>query len=575
MTAETAAAATEYDVIIVGSGAAGMAAALKAADAGLTAVIVEKAPHYGGSTARSGGGVWVPGNESLVKAGIKDTPAEAKRYLHAIIGDVVPAERIETYIDRGPEVVALLHRRSPLQLTWVPGYSDYYPEAPGGRSHGRSCEPKPFDGRELGDELANLEPDYTKAPLNLVVTQADFKWLNLIMRHPKGVTRALRVGGRYYFARARGKHLLGRGQALMAALRVGVRRANVPLWLNTALVEISTDERRVTGIVVERDGERINLTARRGVVLAAGGFEHNEQMRQKYQRAPIGTEWTNGVPANTGDAIRAGQAVGGAVDFMDDAWWGPSIALPRQAWFALSERSLPGSLMVNTRGERFVNESAPYVEAVHSMYGGQYGQGEGPGENVPCWLVFDQRYRNRYLFAGQSPRQPLPRRWFESGAMVRAGTVAELAEKMGVRPDALTGTVDKFNGFARTGEDKDFGRGNSAYDHYYGDPRNKPNPSLAELTRGPFYAAKMVPGDLGTKGGLVTDTAGRVQREDGTIIDGLYAAGNSSAPVMGHTYAGPGATIGPAMVFAYLAVEDMASATAPAGTVSPGSKEIV
>lgn len=554
MTAET----TEYDVIVVGSGAAGMTAALKAADSGLSVLVVEKAAHYGGSTARSGGGVWVPGNESLVKAGIKDTPDEARKYLHSIIGDVVPAERIDTYIDRGPEVISMVHRMSPLELTWVPGYSDYYPEAPGGRAHGRSCEPKPFDGKQLGDELKNLEPDYTKAPMNLVVTQADFKWLNLIMRHPKGPLRALRVAGRYYGARVRGKHLLGRGQALIAALRVGLQRANVPLWLNTSLVGLTEEDGRVTGVTVDRDGTQVHLTARRGVILAAGGFESSAEMRAQYQRAPIGTEWTNGVPANTGDAIRAGAAVGGALEFMDDAWWGPSIQLPKMAWFALSERSLPGSVMVNTAGERFVNESAPYVEAVHAMYGGRYGQGEGPGENVPCWLVFDQRYRNRYMFAGQPPRQPLPKRWYESGNMVRANSLAELAEKMDVPAEALTATVEKFNGFARAGRDEDFHRGESAYDHYYGDPRNKPNPSLAELTTGPFYAARMVPGDLGTKGGLRTDVAGRVQRADGTVIDGLYASGNTSSPVMGHTYAGPGATIGPAMVFAYLAVEDMA-----------------
>lgn len=355
-----------------------------------------------------------------------------------------------------------------------------------------------------------------------------------------------------------GKHLLGRGQALIAALRVGLQRANVPLWLNTSLVGLTEEDGRVTGVTVERDGTELRLTARRGVILAAGGFESSAEMRAQYQRQPIGIEWTNGVPANTGDAIRAGAAVGGALEFMDDAWWGPSIQLPKMAWFALSERSLPGSVMVNTAGERFVNESAPYVEAVHAMYGGENGQGEGPGENVPCWLVFDQRYRNRYMFAGRPPRQPLPKRWYESGNLVRANSLAELAEKMNVPADALTGTVDRFNGFARAGRDEDFHRGESAYDHYYGDPRNKPNPSLAELTTGPFYAARMVPGDLGTKGGLRTDVAGRVRRADDTVIDGLYAAGNTSSPVMGHTYAGPGATIGPAMVFAYLAVEDMA-----------------
>ncbi|MDF0530711.1 3-oxosteroid 1-dehydrogenase [Tsukamurella sp. 8F] len=555
-----------YDVVVVGSGAAGMTAALSAAHRGLSVVIVEKAAHYGGSTARSGGGVWIPGNEALIDAGVRDSRDDARAYLKAIVGDHVPAERIDTYVERGPEVVAFVHRTTPLRLRWVPGYSDYYPEAPGGRAQGRSVEPRPFDGRRLGAELAHLEPDYTRAPMNLVVTQADYKWLNLLARDWRGPVRALRVGARMVLGRARRKHLLGRGQALAAGLRAGLLEAGVPVLLDTPLRSVVDDGAgRVTGVVV---GEGVTLHARHGVVLAAGGFEHNAEMRRAYQREPIGTEWTNGVPANTGDAITAGMAAGGAVAFMDDAWWGPSIPLPRGAWFCLAERSLPGSIMVNARGERFVNESAPYVEATHAMYGGEFGQGDGPGENIPAWLVFDQRYRNRYMFAGQGPRQALPRRWFEHGCLVRADSLDDLAGAIGVPAQALSETVERFNGFAAAGRDTDFGRGESAYDHYYGDPHNKPNPSLGRLATGPFYAAKMVPGDLGTKGGLVTDCAGRVLRTDGTVVEGLYASGNSSAPVMGHTYAGPGATIGPAMVFAYLAVEDIAHAASSAPAAS-------
>jgi 3-oxosteroid 1-dehydrogenase len=214
--------------------------------------------------------------------------------------------------------------------------------------------------------------------------------------------------------------------------------------------------------------------------------------------------------------------------------------------------------MVNERGQRFMNESLPYVEAVHHMYGGEFGQGDGAGENVPAWLVFDQKCRNRYLFAGVNARQPLPKKWFTSGVVVKADSIEALAEQMGVPADSLRATTDRFNGFARRGVDEDFGRGTSGYDHYYGDITNKPNPSLGAVEKGPFYAVKMVPGDLGTKGGIDTDANGRALRADGSVIDGLYAAGNTSAPVMGHTYAGPGATIGPAMVFGYLAALDCA-----------------
>ncbi|MEU0539179.1 3-oxosteroid 1-dehydrogenase [Nocardia sp. NPDC005978] len=550
--------ADAYDVIVVGSGAAGMAAALAAAHHGLSTLVVEKARHWGGSTARSGGGVWIPGNSALRRDAPADNLEDARTYLHHIVGDKVDPARIDTYIDRGPEVFDFLVEHAGLRMQWVPGYSDYYPEAPGGRAHGRSVEPTPYNGKQLGAELANLEPDYIPGPRNFVATQADFRQMHLGLRNPRAPFRGVKIAARWLKGNVLRQHLLARGQAFSAMLRAGLQRAEVPVWLDTPLVELRATDGRVTGLVVLREGAELELTARRGVILAAGGFEHNETMRKQYQRQPIGVDWTVGAKANTGDGIRAGQQLGAAVEFMDDAWWGPSIPLPRQPWFCLAERNLPGSIIVNEHGERFMNESLPYVEATHRMYGGENGQGEGVGENLPAWLVFDQRYRNRYLFAGQAPRQPLPGRWFKEGAVKRAATLEELAEQIGVPAERLRATVTRFNGFAEQGRDEDFGRGDSAYDRYYGDPRNAPNPNLGALDKGPFYAARMVPGDLGTKGGLVTDTVGRVLHTDGSIIEGLWAAGNASSPVMGHTYAGPGATIGPALVFGYLAALDAA-----------------
>ncbi|MFE0023931.1 3-oxosteroid 1-dehydrogenase [Amycolatopsis sp. NPDC059021] len=544
----------QFDVVVVGSGAAGMTAALAAAHLGLDVVVVEKASRYGGSTARSGGGVWIPGNHALRAAGIDEPPERAREYLSSIVGDVVPAERREAYLARGPEVLQFVCEHSPLRFRWVRDYSDYHPEAPGGRSGGRSVEPAALDGRVLGPELANLEPPYSAPPLGVPLTQADYRWLSLIARHPRGILRLFGLGMRWLAGRVRGQRQLVMGQALAAGLRAGLQRANVGVWLDTPLLDLRTEGDKVTGVLVRRDGVESLLHARRGVILACGGFEHNEEMRTKYQRAPIGTEWTVGAKANTGDGITAGLKLGAALDLMDDAWWGPSMPLTGGPWFALAERSRPGCLMVDARGERFVNESAPYVEAVHAMY----GEGDGPGEHIPTWLVFDQRYRDRYMFTGLGPRQPLPGRWFKAGIAAKASTLAELAERIDVPAEALTSTVSRFNGFARRGVDEDFHRGRSAYDHYYGDPRNRPNPSLGPLDRAPYYAVKIVPGDLGTKGGLLTDEHARVLREDGSVIAGLYAAGNTSAAVMGRTYAGPGATIGPAMVFGYLAAERLA-----------------
>lgn len=554
--------AQEYDVVVVGSGGAGMVAALAAAHRGLSTLVIEKAPHFGGSTARSGGGVWIPNNEVLKRDGVRDTPEAARTYLHGIVGDRsvsgVEPERIDTYLQRGPEMLSFVLKNTPLKMCWVPKYSDYYPEAPGGRAEGRSIEPKPFNARKLGPDEGGLEPAYGKVPLNVVVMQQDYVRLNMLKRHPRGVLRSLKVGARTMWAKSTGKNLVGMGRALIAPLRIGLQRAGVPVQLNTALTDLYVEDGVVRGVYVRSAGESESvepqlIRARRGVILASGGFEHNEQMRVKYQRAPITTEWTVGAKANTGDGIIAGEKVGAALDIMEDAWWGPTVPLVGAPWFALSERNSPGSIIVNMSGKRFMNESMPYVEACHHMYGGEFGQGPGPGENIPAWLVFDQQYRDRYIFAGLQPGQRIPTKWMESGVIIKADTLEELAAQAGLPVAEFSATVARFNGFARTGVDEDFRRGESAYDRYYGDPTNKPNPNLGELTHAPYYAAKMVPGDLGTKGGIRTDVHGRALRDDGSIIDGLYAAGNVSAPVMGHTYPGPGGTIGPAMTFGYLA----------------------
>jgi len=548
----------EYDVIVVGSGAAGMVAALTAAHQGLSAVVIEKSAHFGGSTARSGGGVWIPNNEILKRDGVTDTTEAASTYLHTLVGDVVPPERIDTFLERGPEMLSFVLKNTPLKMCWVPNYSDYYPETPGGRPAGRSVEPLPFDAKRLGADMAGLEPAYGKVPLNVVVMQQDYVRLNQLKRHPRGVLRSIKVGARTFWAGMRGKNLVGMGRALIAPLRIGLRDAGVPVLLNTALTDLYVEDGVVRGVYV-RDmnepeaAEPRLIRVRRAVILGSGGFEHNEQMRVKYQRAPITTEWTVGAAANTGDGIVAAEKLGAALELMEDAWWGPTVPLEGSPWFALSERNSPGSIIVNMSGERFMNESMPYVEACHQMYGGQYGHGDGPGENIPAWLVFDQQYRDRFIFAGLQPGQRIPTKWLDSGVIVKAGTLEELAQKTNLPIEGLRATIERFNGFARSGVDEDFHRGESAYDRYYGDPTNKPNPTLGEIKNAPYYAAKMVPGDLGTKGGIRTDVHGRALRDDDSVIEGLYAAGNVSSPVMGHTYPGPGGTIGPAMTFGYLA----------------------
>ncbi len=545
-----------YDVVVVGAGGAGMTAALAAADQGLDTLLIERSAYFGGSTARSGGGVWIPGNYAIKAAGEVDPGDEeaSRLYLESIVGDKVPAVRRETYLDRGPEVMEFLKEKTPVRFTWVPEYSDYLPEAPGGRARGRTVEPVPLNATFLGDELDRLHPPYGKAPANLIITQADYRKISLGMRTIKGPLTILKATLMRLLTLLLGKKMYAMGNAIAIGLRKGLLDAGVPVSYETELTDLVVEDGRVVGVRVLRDGQAQEIRATRGVILGSGGFEKNLEMREKYQPKPTSVDWTTGAPTNQGGGILAGIALGAEVDLMDDAWWGPTIPLPNGPWFCLSERNLPGSIIVNQAGKRYMNEALPYVEATHEIY-----KGEATGvTHVPSWMIIDQRYRNRYLFAGLGPRQPFPGRWLKEGVIKKSSTIEGLAEQIEVPVEALTATVERFNGFAKTGVDEDFGRGESAYDKYYSDPTVKPNPSLGAIDQGPFYAVKIVPGDLGTKGGLVTDERARVLRADGSAIPGLYAAGNCSSAVMGNTYAGPGATIGPAITFGYLAALDIA-----------------
>ncbi|MFC0540469.1 3-oxosteroid 1-dehydrogenase [Kutzneria chonburiensis] len=543
----------EYDVVIVGSGASGMTAALTAAKRGLSCVVVEKAPTFGGSAARSGAGIWIPNNPVVLAAGVPDTYAKGAQYLAAVVGNGSSPARQKAFLDNGPAMISFVLANSPLRFRFMDGYSDYYPELPGGMPNGRSIEPDMFDGNLLGAELAHLNPSYLAVPAGLVVFSSEYKWLNLAAVNGKGLAVSAGCLARGTAAAAAGQKPLTMGQALAAGLRAGLLAANVPVWLNTPLVDLNIEGDRVTGVVVSSNGVPGLVRARRGVIIGSGGFEHNAEMRVRYQRQPITTYWSVGAKENTGDGIQAGIRAGADLGLMDDSWWGPAIPLPDEPYFCLAERTLPGSILINQAGQRFVNEAAPYSDVVHVMY-----DKNPSAPDIPAWLITDQNYRNRYLFRDVLPALGLPDAWYQSGQVFNAWSIEDLAAKINVPAAALRTTVNRFNGFAFSGVDSDFGRGRSAYDHYYTDPAVIPNSCLAPLWEAPFYAFKIVPGDLGTKGGLVTDARARVLRPDGSVIPGLWAAGNASAAVMGRSYAGAGSTIGPAMTFGYVAGNDVA-----------------
>ncbi len=543
------------DVVVVGSGAGGMTAALVAKHAGLEVLIIEKTRYYGGSTARSGGGIWIPVNYLMREAGVDDSFEQARQYLQSTIGNRSPQVNQDAYLEYAPKMIEWLRDNSEVQCTYMKGYADYYPEEPGGKKEGRGLEPKLFNGRLLGEDLAFLRPPFVEAPGGLAFTAREYQQIGMIMRTWSAKTTALRAGFRHIGALLTGKKMLMLGQALAGRLRLSVKNREIPLWLNTPMSELIIEGSRVTGLIAQKDGVQIEIHASKGVILAAGGFEHNLAMREKYLPPPESSEWTVASEGNTGDAILAGIKAGGAVDLMDDAWWGPSSKPPGEPpFFHVGERGYPGLIIVNQLGERFTNESAPYIDVVHAMYANH----SPTSPHIPSYFIFDQRYRDRYLFGLLLPRLPIPKKYLSNGYFKRSNTIEALESQLGLPPRKLADTITRFNSFAKSGVDLDFHRGESAYDHYYGDPTVKPNPNLAPLDKPPFYAVEALPGDLGTKGGLVIDEFARVLDENGRVIPGLYCTGNNAASVMGNSYPGPGGTIGPAMTFGYIASQHIA-----------------
>jgi 3-oxosteroid 1-dehydrogenase len=549
----------EYDFVVVGSGGGGMAAALTAADAGMSVLVVEKGRKFGGSTAISGGGIWIPNNPTLRAEGHDDSRESIRRYLDLLTEGRVPAARLDAFVDHGPAAMELLCRSRWMTFSWTKGYADYHPELEGGRPLGRSIEAKPFDTRKLGEDEKYQRPNSMKGPLGLWVTAKDYHDLAMVKRTWRGRWASVVAAWRVSSNVVRRRHMATGGRALAARMRMALKDAGIPLWLRSPMTGLVTDAAgAVRGVVVDREGTTVRVGARRGVLLATGGFDHNPELRARYLPEGAHPDFSAGARENVGDGIVAGEQVGAALDLMDDAWWMPSVRHPAGAVIPLvSERCIPPSVIVNAEGVRFTNESAPYVNFVHDQLAGGH---------VPAWFVMDAKARSRYPFAQILPGMPIPQEFYDAGIAFKAGTLAELAGKIGVPADRLAATVERFNGFARAGVDADFGRGNSAYDRYYGDP-TLPNPNIDVLDKAPYYAFRIEVGDLGTKGGLVTDEHARVLRADGGVVAGLYATGNVSASVMGNEYAGPGATIGPAMVFGYIAARHAAAtagATAPA-----------
>lgn len=551
------------ELVVVGSGT-GLLAALTAVDLGMSVLVVEKSPHVGGSTALSGGGFWIPGNSVLRDAGIRDTPERIREYLRHVTDAQVPRARWETHVVHGPAAVDVLRRRTPLAFQHMRDYADYFPELPGGSATGRAVEPRPFDLHQLGEERSTLRPPTLTSPVPMPVTARDFRWLNLAARHPRGVVTGARAMGKGVGGLVLRREYAAGGQALVAGMYAGALAADVPVWTSTRLEDLVVEHGRVTGVVVRVDGADLKLHALRGVVLAAGGFDRSPGLRQRWQSPALDVAWSFGSPEDTGEVIEIARTTAGAdLAFMDESWWFPAVPLPGGPAPLLAERSLPGQVIVNGHGRRFMNEAVNYMTAGQIMLS-RHHEGD---PHVPAWMVFDQTFRNRYLFAGSVlPHQPLPQSWYDAGVAHRAATVVELAAKVGL--PGLPDTIERFNVLAASGRDDDFHRGDSAYDRYYGDPTVHPNPCLGPVEHGPFYAVQVVPGDLGTCGGVHADGFARALRPDGSVIEGLYATGNAAGNAFGRVYPGPGATIGQGLSYAYVAARHAAGLLGEVGVTS-------
>jgi succinate dehydrogenase/fumarate reductase flavoprotein subunit len=557
------------DVMIVGSGGGGMTAALTAASCGLDALVIEKSPQFGGSTALSGGGIWVPGAPAQRRAGYSPAPEDVVCYLQQITEGLVSEARIRQYVESAPRMLEFLEGLSPwLEFVWKPGYADYYPELPGGSELGSTINVPPIDLRELGEDEPTLLQPLALAPKGIWLGPKELRSFYLIRQSWAGKAVLVKLISRMVRARVFGERIAAIGQSLAARLRLAMKERGIPLWLDTPLHELVTDaDGSVIGALVHRDGRQQRIGSRRGVILASGGFDHDMAWRKEYQPV-VDQDWSFGNPAAVGDGIRAGQQVGAAADLLDEAWWFPAIQWPDgRMQFMLNERMMPSQFIVNGDGKRFINEAAPYMDFGHAMIAGH----KTGVTHIPCWLITDHRSFNRYVVGGHLPipkipgapvptGRKIPKAWLESGVVKSASSWAELAAKIDVPATRLRATATRFNELARAGHDDDFNRGDSVYDNYYGDP-TLPNPNLYPLGDPPYYAFRIVPGDLGTSGGLRTDEFARVLRPDDTVVPGLYAVGNTAAPVMGRSYAGAGATIGPAMTFGFVAAKHLATQT--------------
>ncbi|HEY9034840.1 MAG TPA: FAD-dependent oxidoreductase [Pseudomonadales bacterium] len=547
-----------YDVVVVGSGAGAFMAALSAANQGASVLVIEKGREWGGTSSKSGGGIWIPNNRNIASAGVSDSPEDAFKYMRAVIpASEVDDDTIRNYIEYAPKMVNFLEQNTGLTYTPVPGYADYYPDVEGWKAGGRTMDPSPVDGRQLDyDMLLKLVDSPRASKAFSRFSMSILEGVQILAKTPGWQKIFMGIIWGYFKdipGRLKGPRdrRLCQGNALVAGLYLACKAKGVELVLETPVNDLATSDGRVTGVVVN-GGKTIH--AGKGVILAAGGFEHNKELREKYLPNPTNPHNSSGVKTNTGDLLVAATRLGAATGLLHEAWWAPTAMTPFGPTVLFSEKSKPGLIIVDKKGRRFMNESITY-----NSYGDCfYGAAEKGYDVFPAYCILDAHYRKKYMFGGVVQGEAMPdfmsKDMIGDGKMlIKADTLEELAQKIGVDYNGLKDTMARVKQFAASGVDEDFGRGSDDHDTMYGDPEVKPNPCWGPMDKGPYYATQLLLGDLGTKGGLVINHNGQVMHENGQPIDGLYAAGNVTASIMGSKYPGAGCTLGPAMTIGYKA----------------------
>ena len=562
-----------FDVLVIGSGCGGLTAALTADISNPAKVLViEKSHLIGGTSATSGGVIWIPDNHLGKEKGAQDSISEAKDYLKATIpADEFNEPLIDAYLDQGPKMVKFMQDHTDARYTSLEHYPDYFQDAPGVKLGNRALEPLPVSADVLGDDVDNLHPS---GPQTIVFGRygVNFEESHAFTTQSPGWFRLFaKIFLTYWLdfswrIKRKRSRRLAFGAASVTRLFASVKKRNIPIWRSAELKEFILGDNRVIGAVIHKDGRLIKVQARRGVIVASGGFGQNQEMREKYLPKPTNSDWGCEPKTNTGDPIKAAEAIGAQLKFMDKAWWVTTVKAPNEEFPRLSEveKSLPGNYTVNKSGKRFANESQNYLTFMLEVL-----DKEKKGEScAPMYMIFDANHRKNYPVGPLMPGKFFPDKlikiihkdWFESDFLTTANTIEELAIQTDIDSEALQSTVKRVNNFSVTGKDLDFQRGDNERDRFSGDP-SLLNPCLGPIDKAPFYAMRIDPGEFATCGGMAINEYGQVLDNDNQAIAGLYATGNCT-PALLTTYPGPGATIGPAMTFGFIAGKHISGSNA-------------